>query len=119
MNLSPAWIDALNSAGHETKHWSSIGSNDAPDTEIMEWARQNQYTVFTHDLDFSSLLFSTNALSPSVIQLRIEDIRPQSSSKIVLAALQDAEEAIKQGALITVDPRKSRIRLLPLQQHTV
>lgn len=68
---------------------------NAPDIEIMKWARKNKFTVFTHDLDFSSLLFSTNALSPSVIQLRMEDIRPQSSGKIVLAALKEAEEAIK------------------------
>ena len=119
MNLSPAWMDVLKSAGHETQHWSNIGSPDTPDTEIMEWARINKFTVFTHDLDFGSLLFSTNATSPSVMQLRMEDIRPQSSSKIVITALKETEEAINQGAIITIDPRKSRIRLLPLQQHTV
>ena len=55
MNLSPSWIPYLGSHGHEVKHWSNIGDITAPDSEIMEWARNNGYIVFTHDLDFSTL----------------------------------------------------------------
>jgi predicted nuclease of predicted toxin-antitoxin system len=116
MNLSPAWVAFLEAAGHEVKHWSEIGAITAPDTEIMEWARSNGYVVFTHDLDFSALLFATNATAPSVIQVRTEDIRPKSIGTQVLLALQNAEETLKQGALITIDPRKNRIRLLPLKR---
>jgi predicted nuclease of predicted toxin-antitoxin system len=106
----------LETAGHEVKHWSEIGAITAPDSEIMEWARSNEYIVFTHDLDFSALLFATNAIAPSVIQVRTEDIRPNSIGTQVLLALQNAEETLKQGALITIDPRKNRIRLLPLKR---
>jgi predicted nuclease of predicted toxin-antitoxin system len=115
MNLSPAWIPFLEAEGCEVRHWKEIGAPTAPDTEIMEWARRNDYTVFTHDLDFSALLFATKAVAPSVIQLRIQDIRPETSAGAVIAALQKAEEEIRQGALVTVDPRKNRIRLLPLK----
>jgi len=116
INLSPAWIPLLEAEGYETIHWSKIGAITAPDTEIMEWARRNGYVVFTHDLDFSALLFSTNAIAPSVIQLRTEDIRPESVGKLALLALQQAAKDIKAGALVTIDPRKNRIRLLPLKQ---
>ncbi|MBF0240776.1 MAG: DUF5615 family PIN-like protein [SAR324 cluster bacterium] len=58
----------MENEGHEVKHWSQIGAPNAPDTEIMDWARKNKNVVFTHDLDFSALLFSTNATAPSVIQ---------------------------------------------------
>ncbi len=112
MNLSPVWVPFLEIEGYKVKHWSEIGAITAPDTEIMEWARSNGYVVFTHDLDFSALLFATNAIAPSVIQVRIEDIRPKSIGTQVLLALQKAEEDLKRGALVTVAPRKNRIRLL-------
>ena len=116
MNLSPAWISFLGTHGHEVKHWSDIGNICAPDTEIMEWARENGYIVFTHDLDFSTLLFVTNVVAPSVIQLRAQDIRPESVGGNVLNALQKAKQDLEKGALVTIDPRKNRIRLLPLKQ---
>ena len=72
MNLSPSWIASLESGGHSAVHWSSIGSPSALDTEIMAWARENRYIVFTNDLDYGALLFATAATSPSVIQIRAE-----------------------------------------------
>lgn len=117
MNLSPAWITLLERNGYEVKHWSEIGPLTAPDTEVMEWARRNNCVVFTHDLDFGTLLYVTKAVAPSVIQLRCEDIRPRSVGEIVLKALKKAQKEIGQGALIIIDPRKSRIRLLPLKKE--
>jgi predicted nuclease of predicted toxin-antitoxin system len=117
MNLSPAWIPFLKAGGHEVKHWSEIGVITATDIEIMEWARNNDYIVFTPDLDFSALLFATEAKVSSVLQLRTEDIRPKTIGKPVLVALQPAEENIKQGALVTLDPSRNQIRLLPLKQN--
>lgn len=42
----------------------------------MAWARANDYIVFTHDLDFGAMLALTNAESPSVIQVRTQDVTP-------------------------------------------
>jgi len=70
MNLSPSWIPLLEADGYETKHWSQVGSPSAPDTEIMQWARENRFVVLTHDLDYGALLFATQTTAPSVIQLR-------------------------------------------------
>lgn len=81
----------------------------------MEWARNNKFVVFTHDLDFGALLYATKATARSVIQLRIEDIRPKSVGEIVLTALSKAASEIEKGALVTIDPRKNRIRLLPIK----
>jgi predicted nuclease of predicted toxin-antitoxin system len=41
MNLSIAWIDALERRGFTAAHWSTIGPQDATDEAIMEWARAN------------------------------------------------------------------------------
>lgn len=56
MNLSPAWVALLESAGHSAVHWSSVGPPNAPDMEIMGWAADHGAIVLTHDLDFSTIL---------------------------------------------------------------
>ncbi len=117
MNIPETWIDFFKNAGHEAIHWSNIGDIRADDGEIMAWARNNSHVVFTHDLDFGSLLFSTNASAPSVLQLRVEHIVPEVVGDAVLEALNSTQQALLAGALVTIDPRRSRIRLLPLRNN--
>jgi len=114
MNIFLSWIEHLSKAGHEAQHWSDIGDKAAKDTEIMQWARQNDFIVFTHDLDFSALLFATRAIKPSVIQLRSAQILPEHVGDIVLETLESISTQLLAGALVTVDPDKHRVRLLPL-----
>lgn len=115
MNIPEVWVAFLNKAGHDATHWSGVGDIHARDTEIMAWARAHQHVVFTHDLDFGSLLFATNAKAPSVVQLRAEHIVPEVLGDVVLEALGTSAEALRRGALVTIDPRRHRIRLLPLK----
>jgi predicted nuclease of predicted toxin-antitoxin system len=114
MNLSPQWEAALAQHGWECRHWSSIGDYRATDQTIMEWAETNGYKVFTHDLDFGTLLAATQAQGPSVIQVRTQDVLPSHLETIVVEVLRQYEEALRLGALITVDESTSRVRLLPL-----
>jgi predicted nuclease of predicted toxin-antitoxin system len=81
MNLSPDWVPALEAEGHESRHWSTVGAFNAPDTEIMAWARNAGHVVLTQDLDYGALLFATQATAPSVVVLRAEDVRPRRSCK--------------------------------------
>ncbi len=114
MNIPETWEDFLNRAGHDAIHWSRIGDIRAEDTDIMAWARDNGYVVFTHDLDFGSLLFATNVAAPSVVQLRFQHILPETIGSAVLETLITAAQMLKAGALVTIDPRRHRIRMLPL-----
>ena len=117
MNLSPQWVPILKSAGHEPIHWSQIGADNAPDREIMTWARNNNHIVFTHDLDFGTLLAATNAESPSVIQVRTQDVSPKTLSTVVLSSLKQFEDRLKEGALVTVKQKQSKARVLPLKKQ--
>jgi len=49
MNLSPQWVPILKLAGHEPIHWSQFGASNAPDREIMEWARVNNHVEITQE----------------------------------------------------------------------
>ncbi|MDQ5824396.1 MAG: DUF5615 family PIN-like protein [Chloroflexota bacterium] len=116
MNLTPQWEAVLAQHGWESRHWSNVGDTRATDQSIMEWARTNGYIVFTHDLDFGTLLAVTQAQGPSVIQVRTQDVLPSHLGTVVLGVLKQYEAALQAGALITVDESTSRVRLLPFAQ---
>jgi predicted nuclease of predicted toxin-antitoxin system len=115
MNLSPRWVAYLVDAGIEAAHWSVLGAANAPDSEIMAYAKANECVVLTHDLDFSSILAATHGEKPSVIQIRAEDLSPDVIGDRVVAALQQTVAELEEGALITIDPNRTRLRLLPLK----
>ena len=114
MNLSPAWVSVLEEEGHIASHWSTIGSLDASDRDILLWAKVNGYVLFTHDLDFGAILAATQAEGPSVIQIRAQDVSPDHAKNLLLNIVNKFSEILLQGALISVDEEKSRVRLLPL-----
>ena len=113
MNLSPDWVKVLERAGWESAHWSSVGDMRATDEVIMTWAREHGYIVFTHDLDFGVLLALTQAESPSVIQVRTQDVFPQVLGDRLVRLLREHQSVLEKGALLTMDERKSRVRILP------
>lgn len=114
MNLSPRWAVLLTETGFEAAHWSTIGVKHASDREIMLFAAANDYAVITHDLDFGAILAVSNGRKPSVIQVRSEDVSPEIIGKQVIAALRQMVDEIERGALLTIDPKRTRIRVLPL-----
>jgi predicted nuclease of predicted toxin-antitoxin system len=116
MNLSPGWTTVFERNGWAAVHWSAVGDERAAGHVIMEWARLNQYVVFTHDLDLGTLLALTQAIGPSVIQVRAQDVLPVHLERIVVAALQQYHELLERGALIVVDESTSRARVLPLER---
>jgi len=115
MNLSPAWVAVLNQAGWEAIHWSKVGNPRTADSEIMAWAKINGHIVFTHDLDFGSLLALTQAEGPSVIQVRTQDVTPAAMGQLVVDALRQFQKEPEAGALIVLDQARARARVLPLK----
>ena len=116
MNLSPKWADVFGAEGWEAVHWSEIGAFGATDQVIMKWAKDNGFIVFTHDLDFGSILAGTNADAPSVIQVRTQDVMPATIGMIVINAIKKFSDKLSEGALISIDHNKARARLLPLRR---
>jgi predicted nuclease of predicted toxin-antitoxin system len=114
MNLSVEWIPLLRDAGHEAVHWSEVGDPRAPDTALMQWALDNAYAVFTHDLDFGTMLALSGASGPSVLQVRCLNVLPEAIGPLVVALLRTYANEIEQGALVVADERRERVRILPL-----
>ncbi|WP_022853068.1 DUF5615 family PIN-like protein [Thermodesulfatator atlanticus] len=119
MNLSPKLTSLLENAGFNAIHWSKVGKPNATDKEIFFWAKTNGYIILTHDLDFGSILASTNADFPSVIQIRTLDIRPQKIFPKILLVLNKYDKYLKSGALIVLEEHSARIKILPLKKENI
>jgi predicted nuclease of predicted toxin-antitoxin system len=96
-------------------HWSTVGSASAQDSEIVDWARANDRVVLTQDLDFSAILATTQHAKPSVIQIRSEDVNPDVIGSRVLTAIGQMKSELESGAIVSVDPVRARVRVLPLR----
>ena len=116
MNLSPRLVALLSEAGFEAAHWSQVGQTTAPDAEIKAHAKIHGFLVLTHDLDFSAILASTNADKPSVVRIRAIDLTPENLVGPVVKGLRQCEQALADGALLTIDAIRLRLRLLPLNK---
>jgi predicted nuclease of predicted toxin-antitoxin system len=114
MNLSPDWVPLLEREGWSAVHWSVIGDPRAKDRAIIDWAVDNGYIVFTHDLDFGTTLALTHATGPSVLQVRGEDVLPDHMGPLVIAALRQHDADLASGALVVVEEDKCRVRILPI-----
>lgn len=116
MNLSPKWVDVFDAEDWEAVHWSKIGDFGAADHVIMKWALDHDFIVFTHDLDFGNILAATSAAAPSVIQVRTQNVMPESIGIIVVDAISKFKDKLSDGALISIDHNKARARVLPLRR---
>jgi predicted nuclease of predicted toxin-antitoxin system len=117
MNLSPSWAKVLNEAGIEAVHWSEVGPATTPDSAIMAYATAKGFVILTNDLDFGIALAIADREKPSVAQIRGEDLRPVSIGNHVVLALRQMQVELETGALLTIDPKRTRLRLLPLRKR--
>lgn len=74
-------------------HWSALGQADAPDVAILA---------------------ATRGGKPSVVQIRTDDLNPDAIGRTLTQALRQMAEKLEAGALLSVDPKRTRLRLLPL-----
>ncbi|WP_328987303.1 DUF5615 family PIN-like protein [Thiorhodovibrio winogradskyi] len=118
MNLSPRWVGVLGDAGIDAVHWSALGALNAADSEICDFARHHDFVILTQDLDFSAILSVTSRGKPSVVQIRADDLSPDQIGPKVIMALHRMSVELANGAILTVDPLRTRLRLLPLPERS-
>ena len=115
MNLSPRWVERLAGHGFEAVHWSTIGAATAPDVEILAWANEHGFVVVTNDLDFSAILAASAQATPSVVQIRTQDLLSDEVVSTVVHAIESHRDHIQRGALLSIDEAATRVRMLPLR----
>jgi predicted nuclease of predicted toxin-antitoxin system len=116
MNLPPRWVAFLAANGIEAVHWSDVGDARATDATIMNWALDWGYSVLTHDLDFTAILALAGVVGPSIVQVRTQNILPESMGAVLVRVLFTHAVAFAAGAIITIDEVGARVRILPIQR---
>jgi predicted nuclease of predicted toxin-antitoxin system len=104
----------LRDQGIDTLHVGEVGMSEAEDSDIIQRARAEARIVATLDADFHTLLALDAAIAPSVIRIRIERLRAQALTDLLLVIMAECEEELAQGSAVTVEPSRIRIRRLLL-----
>ena len=114
--LSPALAAFLQQAGHDAIHVRSIGLQHADDDVIFDRAAAERRILVSADADFGTLLAVRSAQQPSVIQFRGEGSRkPDVLARTLLANLPQLVDSLENGCIVTFEPARVRVRLLPIR----
>jgi len=114
MGISPRVVEELRQKGYDAVHLLDEGLYRMTDGDILEKARQENYVLLTHDLDFGELLAASGGNLPSVIIFRLKDMRAVNIIRHLLSIINQQSEALDKGAVLSVTEQKVRIRTLPI-----
>lgn len=96
-------------------HVSEIGWARAEDSKIIELAQTDDRIIITLDADYHAGIALTSAPSPSVIWIRVVNLRASEYVEIIMPILNEYREMLINGVLITIrSDRKVKTRLLPI-----
>ncbi|OQY88056.1 MAG: hypothetical protein B6D38_10860 [Anaerolineae bacterium UTCFX1] len=115
MNIRREMIAPLQERGHICRHVGDIGMSRAKDVEIVAEAKKTGETILTHDLDYGNLLAFSGDNAPSVIILRLRDLRSDEISSRLDVVWSEIELPLRNGAIVSISDRSLRIRNLPIE----
>ncbi|MFB2982406.1 DUF5615 family PIN-like protein [Microseira sp. BLCC-F43] len=114
MNISPQTVTALQQQGWDIIRVLDVLPASASDVEILNFARQENRVIVTHDLDFSMLVALSGYNQPSLITLRLSSTDLNTVNQKLLEILPQIEQQLQAGSAITIEDTAVRIRQLPI-----
>ncbi len=117
MNVDRDMAAPLKKRGHVCRHVGDIGMSRAKDIEIVAEAKNTGETIITHDLDYGHLLAFSGESAPSVIILRLRDLRTDEIISRLDAVWNEIESALMEGAIVSLSDKSLRIRNLPIESE--
>lgn len=114
MGISQTIVHWLKEQGFEVVHIRDINMHRSLDSEILAEAKKDNRIVLTCDLDFGDLLAASGESYPSVVIFRLENETPSNMIKRLKQVLVESSEALRSGAVITVEEARHRVRVLPI-----
>jgi len=117
MNVNRDMAAKLKERGHICRHVGDIGMSRAKDIEIVTEAKRTNEVILTHDLDYGHLLAFSGEKAPSVIILRLRDLRSDDVISRMEAVWTDIERPLLDGAIVSLSDKSLRIRTLPIESE--
>jgi predicted nuclease of predicted toxin-antitoxin system len=116
MGISPDTVSFLRDLGYETIHLHEEGLDRLPDPDILRKARREGCVLLTSDLDFGELLAHSGEALPSVVILRLSNMRPESVNPHLAKVIEHFGTDLERGVIVSVTDRRIRVRQLPIER---
>ena len=117
MGVSSSTVEWLKSNGFEAKHLREEELQKLPDKDIFSKAQKEGRVILTFDLDFGEIAALAGTMLPSVIIFRLQDQTPRNVNRLLKQILDNTKEELKQGAIISANEKRFRVRRLPIQSE--
>ena len=114
MNFGPRWVERLRAHGVDAIHWAEIGPPNAPDEQVVSWARSHESVVVTQDKGVAGRVVRTGAAGPSVIQIRNAQAMEAGLPARIAALATEHTADLERGAILVFDAARDRLRVRPL-----
>ena len=115
INVSRRVVEVLCGAGFQAMRVSDVMDCRATDVQILEEARRRNAVVISHDQDFTAILATTGASSPSLINIRVSYVDVDRLASMLLNLIRMMGQELSIGVIVTVDDRGARIHQLPVR----
>ena len=114
LHIAPRTVEFLRTLGHNVCRVTDLLPANASDEEIVERAAQDRRVILTQDLDFSSIIALSGRQTPSLLSLRLNSSKVEIVNAVLQRMLPVLESELEQGALVTIEDQRVRLRRLPL-----
>jgi predicted nuclease of predicted toxin-antitoxin system len=114
MGISHIVVTWLQAQGHDATHLRDEGLHRLENGEIFTKAFRESRIILTWDLDFTEILALSGRHTVSAVIFRLVNTRSAHVIERLARVLQESAQDLEDGAIISVEEARHRIRLLPL-----
>lgn len=116
MGVSIRVVDWLVSMGHNATHLREESLFALPDDQIFAKAIAESRIILTFDLDFGEIAARYQKQNTGVIVFRVRNTRVAHVIERLEHVIAESHEALKAGAVISVEESRHRIRYFMTQK---
>jgi len=114
MGVSQRVVTWLQEQGHEATHLRDEGLQKLENGDIFTKAFRESRIILTWDLDFTEILALSKTGTVSAVVFRLMNTRSDHVIERLERVLSASARDLEEGAIISVEEGRHRVRLLPL-----
>ncbi len=114
MGVSWRVVEWLRANAHDAIHLREQQLHRLPDGNIFTKAAHEQRIILTWDLDFTEIVSLSKTQLVSAVVFRLLNTRSDNVIRRLARVLAESTRELEEGAIISVEDSRHRIRLLPI-----
>jgi predicted nuclease of predicted toxin-antitoxin system len=114
MGVSQRVVTWLHEQGHDATHLRDEGLQKLENGAIFTKAFRESRIILTWDLDFTEILALSKTGTVSAVVFRLMNTRSTHVVERLERVLSESAQDLEEGAIISVEEGRHRVRLLPL-----